>query len=683
MKTAKKLISLALSAGLIGSVFTGTLVQRVSAAAEYAVDFEKASHKGYFEALGAESDEAWGIVDVPLSSIRNGAGNTENTKALRLTLNGDGTYSKTDTNLQDSDKTTQIPYAVYRLNSYYTEDLTSVSGKIGLPQGTAVGIIVDSLGNYGKADVIRLKNDANKTVSGERQRDSALFWQPQSSNGNTSWSSTTSYSTEPTGDDPVWISFKTVYAGGYAMLYFSATVDLADKDESYFADTENSANFKAVDLKYDIPEFALVAYADNGSNVLSTRISQSVAYIDDIRITTDGTQKTPDSHTEVDETALPELITFEHTNYLKYFIDLRTNETLAKSRLQKLSNNRNGATWCKTVLGNDSAFALKVWDKNVLVGVAPAYTAGKGYNTMTGKIGLLPGNDIGVVYEYTDDKNFKGFKINNNSNLLYINLFEKVNDVEKSYSQQKFKTAELVNSTYTTDALVQFFDFKLSYMNGTITFTVTSEAFDSDGEKKIVPELTASGTDLDFVFYGSIKAAYPNNGGKCVDDLKIYTETETGCTHNFVETSRTDADYLTAGEIVKTCSKCQETETETIYAYADFNKDGEVNETDLESFNAESADTELFSFDGVDGIGEFDTAIVKLLTKGVDFRAMIDANGDDKSDIKDLVRVKKLLANVEGAEGISDLNRDGASDADDLAFARAFLLSFSRSDLLN
>lgn len=669
MKTAKKLISLALSAGLIGSVFTGTLVQRVSAAAEYTnVGFETESDKSYFEALGAESDEAWGIVDVPLSSIRNGAGNTEDTKALKLTLNGNGTYTRKNINLQESDRDTAISYAIYRFNTKYMYKAKSISGKFGLPEGAAISVIADSTGNLQNSDAITLANNASSSqISVKRNAaNMSYFWANKVDNTNgISFASSHKYEYKATGNDPIWVSFKVIYTGTYAMLYYSASDDISDWETDAFENEENKGKFGLMDLKYSSPGFALISYATLGGNVLATQIEKSVAFLDELKITND----IPES--------LPEIIDFETSDSLDYFegVDGASGYSIAKSTTVTIDPR------IKEVIDNNSGSFLKIGGDSSIFMINPIYTAGKNLNTVDGKIGIAVGNQFYIIYDYTDSDNWKGFKIVGEATSIRIESCKCTEGTVSTVSRtDNFITVNGADKTEISNQAyyVKFFDFKLTRSVTEATLTVNTECYKTNTTDSYIPSISGECSNTDYLVF---KGARVEMGGlNFIDDLRLYTEDETVCTHNFVETSRTDADYLTAGEIVKTCSKCKETETETIYAYADFNKDGKVDEADLESFNAESADTELFSFDGVDGISEFDKTVVKLLTKNIDFKQMINANGDDSSDILDLVRMKKILAGA--AEGNADRNGDGNADSSDIAFVRMFLMMFSRQELL-
>ena len=259
------------------------------------------------------------------------------------------------------------------------------------------------------------------------------------------------------------------------------------------------------------------------------------------------------------ENELPEIITFENTDDLNYFGAVGENAT--GTSIAGLSAFK-GQAWCVAVLGNTSGNALRLnGNDSNWIGVKSAYTDGKDYNTMTGKIGLRNGNDLCVVYDYTDNNNFKGFRIGNQSQQLYANTYVKSDGTGSDGSKVLFKTAEFIKSEYNTSQyLIQFFDFKLTYTSGTVTFTVASDAYNGAGSELFVPELTASGTGLnDFMFWGcSNQNQY---GCKFVDDLKLYTDSTLACEHNAVQTVadeylKSAASCVSPAVYYEHCSKC-------------------------------------------------------------------------------------------------------------------------------
>jgi len=256
---------------------------------------------------------------------------------------------------------------------------------------------------------------------------------------------------------------------------------------------------------------------------------------------------------------LPETITFEEATDLNYFLNVADDSTLESSRRNPLSEFYN-ASHSTTVLGNDSSYALRSGPNHMWFKVNPIYLEGKDYNAITGKLGFRTGNDLCLIYDYTDENNFKGFTAGNSGNLLYINSYTKSGGTVTEGTRVTFKTSEFVNSEYTAnDSILLFFDFKLYYTNGGVTFAVTSDAYNSSGLDIIYPEITVSGTGLnDVVLWGYGSSQYDC---KLVDDLKIYLDETLSCEHEKTQTVadeylKSTANCVSPAVYYEHCSKC-------------------------------------------------------------------------------------------------------------------------------
>ena len=164
---------------------------------------------------------------------------------------------------------------------------------------------------------------------------------------------------------------------------------------------------------------------------------------------------------------------------------------------------------------------------------------------------------------------------------------------------------------------------------------------------------------------------------KCSLCGETKTEKKAALPHSYKIRSKIDATYTHMGQITSECEHCGTRNIEIVYAFCDFNKDGLLNQSDYNAFDIKTADISLFDFDKNGEVDEFDTVIIKHLTNNTAFTEIIDINGDGKSDIKDLVRAKKILAGIipEDDNNDADKNLDGNTTAEDIIFVRKFILT--------
>jgi len=587
MKTAKKLLSLALSVVILCSCFVAAGINNVSAA-DNVIGFENATDMDYFEALGAKSDDGWGIVDVDKYSKQLGVGNSSS-KALKLTMNGDGTYVNTDKTAftSEQDKNAKFSHAIYRLNPYYTEGLTSVSGKIGLPKESAVGFYVDSskvlyessaitLRNYYDSNWGRSQVDANrmKTLPNNPFSTQSLYGTKQS--GINIYKSNTTYPT-----DPIWISFKMVYSGTAATLYYSATMDVSDMTVSELESNETKGaaggyqTFDYVDLDYTTADFAILVYAFKGSNVLSERIEQSVAYLDDIKITTSGEQKTLCTHTPVqnaDSKYLKALDCQVGNVYYKScgtcgarLTDTFTSEEKSDHILHLDENGVSVCSLCSENLGKDAAGlinfedegdagfftapdgtdstawgvsdtpahfvlkgnvnnskALKISGANGLYKLNSVYTDGKYFNGLTARVYSPNGKYVYIIYEYTDDNNWKAFGIQC-AGATTIGYYEYNNGtLTRKGGTGYFKPNNVLNAGDATF----WFDIEITRSNGTAQIKVLDCYENNNTYTPFEPTLTVNYSS------DSPVVAFASSDYSLIDDLNVVLESEeTPCQH--------------------------------------------------------------------------------------------------------------------------------------------------------
>ncbi len=141
--------------------------------------------------------------------------------------------------------------------------------------------------------------------------------------------------------------------------------------------------------------------------------------------------------------------------------------------------------------------------------------------------------------------------------------------------------------------------------------------------------------------------------------------------HDYVVFSESEATYCDPKTVTYICVNCSVNYTqEEGYALCDFDKNGRITEEDYGKFEecTEDIDIELYDFDGDGKIEKFDKTVLELLISGKNFSEMIDVNEDGQSDIRDLVRIKKNIADS------SDNDNQSSKDAEDVAFARKFVL---------
>ena len=168
------------------------------------------------------------------------------------------------------------------------------------------------------------------------------------------------------------------------------------------------------------------------------------------------------------------------------------------------------------------------------------------------------------------------------------------------------------------------------------------------------------------------------------NEIDIETIEATGHKNSFSHiTSGTYTEPKKRIEVCDTCGKI--TEIPLGVALADFNCDGIIDKTDYYEIknNISALDTSVFDFDNNGEVDDrFDSIIINHLTNNTPFAEIIDVNGDGESDIRDLVRAKKILldttediADTEETENNPvDRNLDGKEDAADILFAKKFLL---------
>lgn len=147
-------------------------------------------------------------------------------------------------------------------------------------------------------------------------------------------------------------------------------------------------------------------------------------------------------------------------------------------------------------------------------------------------------------------------------------------------------------------------------------------------------------------------------------------------THNYILENSTTQTYIENGSQTFICESCGNKKVDILYAYCDTDKNGIIDNNDqtiLTESPEKQENIDLFDFDGNRQIGEFDKVIIKHLYNGNSFNKMIDVNGDDKSDLVDLIRAKKIQAGK--SQGNMDFNLDGTSNAADLVFIKNFILN--------
>ncbi len=108
----------------------------------------------------------------------------------------------------------------------------------------------------------------------------------------------------------------------------------------------------------------------------------------------------------------------------------------------------------------------------------------------------------------------------------------------------------------------------------------------------------------------------------------------------------------------------------------DFNSNGILDEADYTEFETKlsTLDVEAFDYDGDGKISDFDKKFIKAATKYArGFAEIIDVNNDGNSNTQDLIRLKKLMGDLDTS--VSDRDGDGESNAQDVAFTVHFLLT--------
>lgn len=210
------------------------------------------------------------------------------------------------------------------------------------------------------------------------------------------------------------------------------------------------------------------------------------------------------------------------------------------------------------------------------------------------------------------------------------------------------KTTYLIGENLDTTGLV----LELTYSDGTVEYTSS--------------DFTVSGFDSSTIGTKTVNVTYE---GKTTS-----FEVEVICTHsNCIFLSRTEATYTEPGETVYQCAECKGTKSEVIFALCDFNKDGVLDQTDYDSFESQTADLELFDFKGNGEIDNFDKLVIRHLSNGTQLEKIADINDDQISDLKDLVRAKKIFT-AYTSEGDFNRNFDTDSDANDLIFIQDFVI---------
>lgn len=141
--------------------------------------------------------------------------------------------------------------------------------------------------------------------------------------------------------------------------------------------------------------------------------------------------------------------------------------------------------------------------------------------------------------------------------------------------------------------------------------------------------------------------------------------------------SKIEPTYTKAGQNIFKCKDCSTQKTEIIYALCDFDKNGFITSSDYALFDTSTVDASVFDFDKNGVVDDFDSIIVKNLTNNNDLQKIIDINADGESDIRDLVRAKKIIAGSMPANTSNtnaDINLDSETNAEDILFIRKFIL---------
>ncbi len=212
------------------------------------------------------------------------------------------------------------------------------------------------------------------------------------------------------------------------------------------------------------------------------------------------------------------------------------------------------------------------------------------------------------------------------------------------------KTSYLIGDKLDTSGLV----LKLTYSDGAVEYTSS--------------DFTISGFDSSTIGTKTVNVTY--------EGKTALFEVEVICTHsNCIFLSRTEATYTESGETVYQCTECKNTKSEVIFALCDFNRDGVLDQADYDSFESQTADLELFDFKGNGQIDDFDKLVVRHLSNSTQLKKIADINGDETSDLKDLVRAKKIFTGYT-PDGDFNRNFDTDSDANDLVFIQDFVIYY-------
>ncbi len=283
-----------------------------------------------------------------------------------------------------------------------------------------------------------------------------------------------------------------------------------------------------------------------------------------------------------------------------------------------------------------------------------------------------------IEYEYIMENNY------------VINYVVKSEDIQKSI-EEVFGIKEVDFSSSpnynpeTGKIIIRPTDRYSNYDKGKISFKneewVYTETFDGYKKVSVVlnKDLTVKSISTELCTHNyqliyEVEADCDNNGielYRCELCEEYKTEEFPATGHNEIFSYNKSATYTEKAANVYVCETCGK-ETYEYYGYAlcDFDKNGRITEEDYEKFEecTEDTDIELYDFDGDGKIEKFDKTVLELLISGKNFSEMIDVNEDGQSDIRDLVRIKKNIADS------SDNDNQSSKDAEDVAFVRKFVL---------
>ncbi len=284
-------------------------------------------------------------------------------------------------------------------------------------------------------------------------------------------------------------------------------------------------------------------------------------------------------------------------------------------------------------------------------------------------------NNTNQTWTYTHNKPADSLKITFSSDTEVENYYDEIYIYNADGSQQGVytgtqlagKTVEVTGNSFsiklTSDGSVNKYGFTITNIEG----VGGSACAHTNIETRNATAATCTSD-------GYTGDTYCTDCGELISSGSVISATG----HSYIETV-VDSTYTEQGYKTTACKLCGDVQSTESFGYAlcDINKDGYVNEDDLNIYSSglipDDFDAAVLDFDSDGEQSTFDTQIFTRLANGIDMDVMADANGDGKTSLSDMLRIKKMLADS-AVLGNADFNGTGGVDADDLAFAKRFLL---------